>query len=213
MERIAFENVIPAAFSNKRPESELWGNDFAFERGKTYLVEAASGTGKSTLCAYIYGCRHDYSGRITFDGMPAASLGGKQWRVMRTSAVSLLFQELRLFGELTAWENVKLKNDLTKHKSENEVLRMFDALGIGEKKDTPARLMSFGQKQRVAFIRALCQPFDFLLLDEPASHLDEGNAAAVAAMLADELQARGASAIVTSVGRRLVTVYDKTLSL
>lgn len=204
---------MPAAFSRQQPASELWGKSVVFERGKTYLLEAASGTGKSSLCAYVYGYRHDYSGRIMFDNKVASSLGSNAWRQLRLTSVSLLFQELRLFDELTAWENVKLKNDLTGYKSADELRNLFEVLGIGDKTDTLARLMSFGQRQRVAFIRALCQPFDFILLDEPVSHLDESNAATLATLLTDEVRERGAAAIVTSVGQRLMIDYDKKIAL
>ena len=87
----------------------------------------------------------------------------------------MLFQELRLFTELTAWENIQLKNSLTGYKSKKEIKVWFEMFGIADKWDTPVGKMSFGQQQRVALVRALCQPFDFIFLDEPISHLDEEN--------------------------------------
>ena len=54
-------------------------------------------------------------------------------------------------------------------------IALFETLGISEKVNEKAGKLSFGQQQRVAFIRALCQPFDFIFLDEPISHLDEEN--------------------------------------
>lgn len=71
----------------------------------------------------------------------------------------MLFQELRLFEELTAWENVQLKNSLTSYKKRSEIRQWFEELGIADKWDRKVGQMSFGQQQRVAFIRSLCQPF------------------------------------------------------
>ena len=105
MDKITFENVVPSALKGRTSASGIWGGRHSFVRGRTYLVEAASGTGKSSLCAYVYGYRNDYSGRITFDGTDIAKLGKSAWRRLRLTSLSLMFQELRLFGELTAIEN------------------------------------------------------------------------------------------------------------
>ena len=66
----------------------------------------------------------------------------------------MLFQELRIFTELTALENVLLKNRLTNRKKKKEILSLFDTLGIADKVNEKAGKLSFGQQQRVAFIRA-----------------------------------------------------------
>lgn len=77
---------------------------------------------------------------------------------MRRSHISHLFQELRLFPELTAMENIQIKNKLTGFKSEKQILEWFDMLGIGDKTNSLIGRMSFGQQQRVAMIRALVRP-------------------------------------------------------
>lgn len=65
----------------------------------------------------------------------------------------------------------------------------------------------------MAFIRCMCQPFDFILLDEPVSHLDAANGELLSGMLLEEAQAQGAGIVVTSVGSRLGLPYHKTLTL
>ena len=138
-----------------------------------YLIEAASGTGKSSLCSYIYGYRSDYQGIINFDETNIKAYTVEQWVNLRKHSLSMLFQDLRIFSELTAFENVQLKNNLTGYKKKKEILALFDAMGIADKANIKAGKLSFGQQQRVAFIRALCQPFDFIFLEEPISHLDD----------------------------------------
>lgn len=73
--------------------------------------------------------------------------------------------------------------------------------------------MSFGQQQRVALIRALCQPFSFIFVDEPISHLDDTNSAIVGQILTDEAHRQGAAVVVTSIGKHMQLNYDKTLRL
>ena len=211
---IDFQQVLPKAFADKNcVSSDIWHRQVSFERGKTYLIEAASGTGKSSLCSFVFGYRSDYEGIITFDGENIRRKTVAQWTRLRRTSLSMLFQELRLFPELTAWENVMIKNTLTGFRKKSTVRDWFDRLGIADKMKQRAGLLSYGQQQRVAFIRGLCQPFDFIFLDEPVSHLDEGNAAVMAGILSEEASAQGAGVIVTSIGNRLLLDYEKTFSL
>ena len=214
MDTIHLQHTLPQVFANRDAiVSDVWHRDLVFERGKRYLIEAASGTGKSSLCSYLYGYRNDYEGIICFDRQNIRSLKEADWTRLHRHSLSILFQELRLFSELTALENVLLKNRLTRFKSRKEIDALFEALGIGDKKDQTAGLLSFGQQQRVAFIRSLCQPMDFLLLDEPVSHLDEANAATMSALLHEEAGRQGAGVIVTSIGKHLPTDYNCVLKL
>ncbi len=125
----------------------------------------------------------------------------------------MLFQDMRLFTELTAMENILLKNNLTHFKSKKEIVSFFEAMGIADKLDSKVGRLSFGQQQRVAFIRSLCQPFDFIFLDEPISHLDDENSAIMSQLLMEETEKQGAGVIVTSIGKHLELPYDETLRL
>jgi ABC-type transport system involved in cytochrome bd biosynthesis fused ATPase/permease subunit len=73
--------------------------------------------------------------------------------------------------------------------------------------------MSYGQQQRVALIRALCQPYDFLILDEPISHLDDRNSDIMRDIILREAGAVGAAVVTTSIGKHMNIDYDKTLCL
>ena len=214
MQTITLSNVLPHVFANRTDlKSDVWLNDVKFEKGRLYLVEAMSGTGKSTLCSYILGYRHDYTGNVCFDDKDVKSLSVNDWVAIRQRSISHLFQELRLFPELTALENVQIKNNLTDFKPITEVKEWFERLGIADKLDAKVGRMSFGQQQRVAMIRALVQPFDFLLADEPISHLDDTNSAIMADIMMSEAKRQGAGVIVTSIGKHMVLDYDKVYKL
>ncbi len=214
MQTIELHAVLPEVFSGRNGiVSDIWHREVSFKKGNTYLIEAASGTGKSSLCSFLYGYRSDYQGMIYFDGENIKNLNVKQWVELRRKHLSILFQELRLFPELTALENVKLKNGLTGYCKTKEIKAWFERLGIADKTDQKAGLMSWGQQQRVAFVRALCQPFDFILLDEPISHLDDGNGKIMADILNEELTKRGATAILTSIGKHIDMNYNQVMNL
>ncbi len=214
MDKIQLINILPEVFANRTDfASDVWSKDVCFERGKAYLVEANSGTGKSSLCSYIYGYRNDYRGQILFDGQDIRDYGVSKWTSIRRKHFSLLWQELRMFPELTALENVLIKNKLTGKQKKKQILEWFDMLGISDKVDSPLGRMSFGQQQRVALIRALCQPFDFLFVDEPISHLDDSNSEIMGRIMTEEAQKQGAGIIATSIGRHIDMHYDQVLHL
>jgi ABC transporter, ATP-binding protein len=194
-------------------ESDIWNTEAVFQKGHLYLVEADSGKGKSTFCSYVVGYRRDYSGHVMFDETDTMSFTVKDWVNVRQRHISHLFQELRLFPELTALENVEIKNAITGFKSREEIIEWFDMLGIGDKLNAKIGHMSFGQQQRVAMIRALVQPFDFILVDEPISHLDDTNSNIMAKIMMTEAKAQGAGVIVTSIGKRMNLNYEKTFKL
>ncbi len=214
MNLITLQNTLPQVFADKNfIDSDVWHKDVEFEKGHFYLIEAASGTGKSSLCSYLYGYRDDYQGIICFDDANIRQLGIDQWVDIRKKSLSILFQDLRLFAELTAMENVLLKNSLTGFKKKKDIKDLFYELGIGDKMNVVVGKLSFGQQQRVALIRALCQPADFILLDEPVSHLDEVNARNMARILTEEASRQGAGIIVTSIGKHLELDYTKKMQL
>lgn len=214
METIQFHTVLPQVFSQRTDlESEIWNQDVSFKKGHLYLVEADSGKGKSTFCSYILGYRHDYSGSVMFDNDVTARYKVKDWVEMRKRHISHLFQELRLFPELTAMENVEIKNKLTDYQSKKQILKWFDMLGIADKVDAKIGRMSFGQQQRVAMIRSLCQPFDFILADEPISHLDDNNSRIMGDIMMTEAKRQGAGVIVTSIGKHMDLPYERIVRL
>lgn len=215
MEKIVLKHVLPAVFQEQRAvlQSDVWLQELSLKRGEKVLIEAESGTGKSSLCSYIFGYRKDFSGEILFDGQDINTLKTGQWVELRKQSLSMLWQDLRLFPELTAWENVQIKNNLTHFQEEKQLHAWFEQLGIADKEQALIGRMSFGQQQRVALIRALCQPFHFIFVDEPVSHLDERNAQVLGEILSQEVARQGAGLVVTSIGKHMQLDYQKVLKL
>lgn len=205
MDKIIFGGVSPLVLD--------WHGDWTLERGRRYLVEAASGRGKSSLLSFLYGYRRDYRGIVAFDGRDIRELSTGQWGCLRRESLAIVFQGLRLFPELTAWENVMLKNNLTRFQTPTRVRELFCELGLEERISAPAGRLSFGEQQRVAFIRMLCQRADFYLLDEPTSHLDSANSQTMARLLDQAATAQGAGVVVTSIGRTLPFTFSDRLTL
>ena len=92
-------------------------------------------------------------------------------------------------------ENIEIKRILNPYHPAAEIEEMAEKLGIQNKLDQPAKTCSYGEQQRIAIIRALMQPFDFLLLDEPYSHLDEANRKKAMELIYEECEKRNAAMI------------------
>lgn len=220
---IELDNVVPQVFvpadgdRSAMPAhvgaSQVWLHRLELRRGRHYLIEAESGTGKSSLCSFIYGNRQDYNGTIRFDGRDIRTFSIADWSRLRCRHLALLPQELRLFDSLTAMQNILIKNRLTDCLTEQQIMDMLAELEVDNRAHVPVARLSVGQQQRVALVRALCQPFDFLLLDEPVSHLDARMNAVAAAMVERVAAERGAAIVTTSVGNHLAMSAPQPINL
>lgn len=219
VKEITLKQVLPCVFKGMEDTerirtSQIWEvPSFAFAKGCRICLQAESGCGKSSLLSFIFGNRGDYSGQILYDGADIRTFGIARWCDIRTSAVALLPQEMRLFPELTVAQNISIKNDRTRHKTPAQITTMLDRLGIADKRDVLVGRLSIGQQQRVAIIRTICQPFDFIFLDEPVSHLDKTNNRIVAQIVEEEAAAQGAGIVSTSVGNHLLLDSPQFVSL
>ena len=144
MKTINLNSVLPQVFAQQQFEFGDMETRGDFEKGHLYLIEADSGMGKEHFCSYItLGYRHDYSGNVTFDTQVTVDFKVRDWVEVRKSYISHLFQELRLFPELSAFENVEIKNKITvSSRASNQIVEWFDMLGIGDKLGCQNRRMS-----------------------------------------------------------------------
>lgn len=211
---IDFQGLIPFPLKEANYEgSEVWGRDISFKTGNTYLVSAESGKGKTTLLHCIYGLRKDYDGIVSIDGKSLSTISQSELLKLRKNQISIVPQGLFLFDELSYFENIKLKNRLTNFKTEKQIEEMSAKLGMLKFYNQKAQTLSYGQKQRAAIVRALCQSFDFILLDEPFSHLDDKNAILCWELITEEVAKQNAGIILTSLGNNYSINFDKTLIL
>ena len=113
----------------------------------------------------------------------------------------MVFQDLRLFPGQTVWENLEIKRQLEPFHPKEKIKELCERLGIGDKLDATISSCSYGEQQRVSIIRALMQPYDLLLLDEPFSHLDEQNSQLAMQVMIEESKKRAAGIIFADLER------------
>lgn len=198
---IRFENIVPKPLEGVvSPQTEIWKKDVSFQPHQDCQVYSPSGKGKSSFLHIVYGLRNDFSGNLWLDGQNTRHFQADDWAKLRQDTFSIVFQDLRLFLHLTAWENLLVKAALYPQNKEKELQEQAEFLGISHVLHKPASTLSYGERQRVAIIRALIQPFRWLLLDEPFSHLDEENIAKASKLISQKVAENQATILMTSLG-------------
>ncbi|MGN6193854.1 MAG: ATP-binding cassette domain-containing protein [Ginsengibacter sp.] len=196
MMQIQLRKVIPDYIEKeKRKNSQIWEQDLTINKGEHLHIVAPSGSGKTSLMHFIYGLRKDYSGAIFYDDAEIKNLSTENFSAFRQNKISIIFQDLRLFENQTVKENIEIKRMLDPYYPADKIDEMASRLGIKNKLDQEVKKCSYGEQQRIAIIRALMQPFDFLLLDEPYSHLDEVNRKKAMELIYEECRKRNGAMI------------------
>ena len=197
---ITLKNIVPQFLEKEKIEgSEIWGAEHVFRKSENIQVVAPSGSGKTSLIHFLYGMRKDYSGDILIEDKKLKRFNAPRLAELRAAQVSVIFQDLRLFKEFSAAKNLEVKRALAPFHSSSKITEMAERLGIANKLSQKAGTCSYGEQQRIAIIRALQQPFDFILMDEPFSHLDDDNSKKAMQLIEEEAAARGAAVILADL--------------
>lgn len=212
--QITLQHVCPVFLEKEKTnQSQVWNNEIVFSAREKIQLLAPSGSGKTSFIHFLYGLRKDYTGNILFGHKNIASFNAEETARCRSSQLSIVFQDLRLFPDHAASENIQVKKILQPYKEAASIKEMAQRLGIDNKLAQHAGICSYGEQQRIAIIRALQQPFDFLILDEPFSHLDEANSKKAMLLIDEEVQKRNAGIILADLAAVEFYKADRTLML
>jgi putative ABC transport system ATP-binding protein len=162
----------------------------------------------------LAGLRGDYSGQIHINNRNIQQFTTQDWANWRATGASFVFQDLRLFPNLTALQNIQLAQNISQPIATIHAIEQWaDQLQIKHKLMQPCGELSFGQQQRIAILRALAKPFQWLMLDEPFSHLDPNNTQLAWQLILEIAQQRKAGVIITSLNPYANILCDHTLSV
>ncbi|MDF0479880.1 ATP-binding cassette domain-containing protein [Vagococcus sp. PNs007] len=166
--------------------------------GLTFLT-GPSGSGKSTLLRLLSGIDGAYEGEIKLGGQVLSELKGKEKSYLLNQKVGFIWQDYKLFNEMTVYENMMMPTHLAKRKVPNAE-KIMNQLKLSVYSGTKVRDLSGGQRQRVAIARELMKDPDYLLADEPTSALDKETVADVMAIFRDLAKTRNV----------IIVTHDKT---
>jgi len=212
--QIQLQQLVPTFIeAEKISNSQIWNSNVVFNAGEKIQIVAPSGSGKTSLIHFLYGLRKDYTGAITYDNNTISNFNAEIFARYRQQNISIVFQDMRLFPEQTVLQNLEIKRQLNPFHAESKITAMAKRLGIENKLHKLCKTCSYGEQQRIAIIRSLQQPFDFLLLDEPFSHLDESNRKKAMELMEEEVDLRKAAIILADLRAIEYFKADKILNL
>ena len=181
------------ALAFARNEEPIFGPlDFALRPGDVVLIEGDNGSGKTTLLKVLSGLLEPTSGEVLLHDAPLTL-------AKLSHQVALLGHLLGLKLELSALENLRFAIGLGGLRSGITPQLALASVGLEGYEDQPLRMLSAGQRKRVALARLLLVPVALWLLDEPYANLDREGIELVNRLL-DNHARRGGAALITSHG-------------
>lgn len=194
----------------------LNGISVRFQKGKTYAITGASGSGKSTFLHMLAGIDRPTSGSILFEEKSIIDASPTQRSYFLTHSVGLVFQYPYLIQELSVVENVGLKgliNGVPYPESIEKAHLLLKMVGLDGKAQAQPSTLSGGQQQRVAIARALFNKPAFLIADEPTGNLDEQTSLSVINFLHDCQKEWGMGLVISSHNPYVAQSMDYTYHL
>ncbi len=192
------------------------GVDLELMPGEVTLVLGPSGSGKTTLLSMLGCVLPPSEGTLRVAGRDVRELPAAALPAFRLRHVGFVFQTSRLLEALSAAENVELPLNLAgarRPASRRRALALLEELDMGGREDFGPRLLSAGERQRVAVARALALEPSVLLADEPTGNLDSEQGGVVMDLLCGAALRRDAALLVVSHDERLVRRADRALRL
>ena len=167
---------------NNEKEKILDDVNITFSKGEFVSILGESGSGKSTLMNIIGGLDLNYSGNVMYNNKKLEKSNVDDYR---KNKIGFIFQSFNLFSHLTAFENVKLVQEINSNSDSDKIIDLFKKLNIEDIMDKKPNQLSGGQKQRVAIARALINDPEIILADEPTGALDNKNTSNIINILKD----------------------------
>jgi len=147
-----------------------------------FVLTGKSGTGKTTLVKFITGKLTPPEKTIFYNRQDMATLTSDDIQILR-KRLGIIFQDYQLLEDLSVRENIVYPLELYELGEtviESKLRQVLQKVNIKHLLDTPAKLLSSGEKQRVSLARALIHDPEFIIADEPTGNLDRENTQIVA---------------------------------
>ena len=154
-------------------------------------ISGPNGTGKTTLLRVVCGLLRPEQGLVSWLGTSIATV-----RAEYQATLAYASHEPALKADLTALENLRFAVGLKRRVSPGELRASLERTGVGACADLPARVLSAGQRRRVAMARVLAMSATLWLLDEPFTNLDSAGTDLMSSLLQSHVERGGAALVV-----------------
>lgn len=194
----------------------LKGIDFEVHPGEFIILNGASGSGKSTLLSIIGGLLSPSEGQVILNGEDMSQLSSKALTAKRLKNIGFIFQSSHLLPYLKVKDQLILvgkEAGLSKKEAEERAKQLLEDIGLSHRLISYPHMLSGGEKQRVAIMRAWMNEPQLLLADEPTASLDAKRATEVVEMIKNQVKSKGTIGIMVTHDERLFEYADRMLYL
>jgi lipoprotein-releasing system ATP-binding protein len=216
MEEVLNASGLAKSFTSPRKLTVLKDISLTVRRGQSVAIVGRSGEGKSTLLQILGTLEKADRGALTIAGSQVTSDNPS---TLRLNHIGFIFQSFHLFDHYTALENILLpariarKNTGKRSAARARALELLEAVDLTDRAHHASRLLSGGEKQRVAMARALMNEPDLLLADEPTGNLDYKTSTQLQELLISFSRESNKGLIVVTHDQELSDRCDETYTL
>lgn len=207
---------ITKAFYRPSHIEILKGVDLCVKPAETVAIMGRSGQGKSTLLQVLGTLDTPCKGTLVIDGTEISRFNKS---AIRNKRLGFIFQSFHLLEDYTALENVLMPAKIARKQSwEGSVAYeracgLLNQVGLSARRHFNTKLLSGGEKQRVAIARSLCNDPDIIFADEPSGNLDKETSRQIHELLLNLAHTQGKTLIIVTHDPDLAKLCSKTLSL
>ena len=207
---------ITKSFGKGQAETEvLKGINFNVDDGEFVILNGASGSGKTTLLTILGGLLTPNSGDIIYNDAPLFSASNKP-ADLRLNEIGFIFQSSHLVPYLTVKAQLTTlgkEAKMSKKDANSKAQKLLENIGLAHRLNVYPHMLSGGEKQRVAIMRAFMNDPKIILADEPTASLDASRATEVVHMIKQQIQENNMIGIMITHDQRLFQYADRIIEL
>lgn len=207
---------IKKSFGNGQSETPvLKGINFNVNEGEFVILNGASGSGKTTLLTILGGLLSQSSGDILYNNQPLFTRDRKASE-LRLNKIGFIFQSSHLVPYLKVkaqLATIGKEAGMTMKEANQRAETLLKQIGLNHRLTAFPHMLSGGEKQRVAIVRALMNHPKIILADEPTASLDAERATEVIEMIKNQIKSKKMIGIMITHDKRLFEYADKVIEL
>lgn len=208
------DNIVKTFGENESETQVLKGINFEVQDGEFVILNGASGSGKTTLLTILGGLLSPTSGKLIYEESPLFNNNNNT--KMRLNDIGFIFQASYLIPYLTVEEQlitVGKEAGMSKREAKLRANELLDEIGLTHRVKSYPYMLSGGEKQRVAIMRAFMNHPKIILADEPTASLDAERARYVVAMIKEQISDKRMIGIMITHDESLFKYADRVIEL
>lgn len=208
------DNIVKTFGENESETQVLKGINFEVQDGEFVILNGASGSGKTTLLTILGGLLSPTSGKLIYEESPLFNNNNNT--KMRLNDIGFIFQASYLIPYLTVEEQlitVGKEAGMSKREAKLRANELLDEIGLTHRVKSYPYMLSGGEKQRVAIMRAFMNHTKIILADEPTASLDAKRARDVVAMIKEQISEKRMIGIMITHDESLFKYADRVIEL